>query len=114
VVELVGNVTVIYPYGAYTATIYIPFKLNNATAELVLADSSNPLYKDPRGNGVPGKFKEFSIFITIYNVNGTEIHENFPEPIELVLAGDFSSNDKLYLYDIENDMWMSAKETCDR
>ena len=103
--------TVTYPYGTFTATIFIPFQLANCTAEIVLADPSSPLYKDPHSFG---KFKDFTIFITIYEANGIQIHENFPEPIELSLTGEFSQNDKLYLYDIEKDKWMSVKETCSR
>jgi len=112
-VPLDGNVTVTYPSGGSSSVnISIPFVLDNSTAEIVEADSSNPVYVNPDGETAPGKFRGSSFFITIYDNKGNEVHSNFSEPIKVVLEGDFGVNDKLYYFDVDLLIWVPATESC--
>jgi hypothetical protein len=74
-IPLVGNSTINYSSDKVKFSIYIPFQIENATAQFVEASPSHIGYVDPAGSGAPGNFLGSSFFLTIYDSNGNEVRK---------------------------------------
>jgi hypothetical protein len=71
---VVGNVTIPkVPLFGSTMDVNIPFKIDNATAQVMEADSTNPKYVDPLSSNAPGNFKGSSFFLSILDASGNEV-----------------------------------------